>query len=142
MDSQKFVVYLCEQVLPTLTTISSSDENSANQLEIFKLLAEFCSHCNSVPNSETHTAAIMEKLIVSTFKNLLSFNYNSKIIIELSFYNDEEISIKSIRCILYYHTYLIIIFNSKITKVKYFSPLLKVKVKSYGFFLPCRHTDS
>lgn len=104
MDSQKFVVYLCEQVLPTLTTISSSDENSANQLEIFKLLAEFCSHCNSVPNSETHTAAIMEKLIVSTFKNLLSCNYNSKIIIKiyfvikLSFYNDEEISIKRIRC--------------------------------------------
>lgn len=104
MDSQKFVVYLCEQVLPTLTTISSSDENSANQLEIFKLLAEFCSHCNSVPNSETHTAAIMKKLIVSTFKYLLSFNYNFKKIIkiyfvnELSFYNDERISIKSIRC--------------------------------------------
>uniref|UniRef100_A0A1B6KHU5 Apoptosis inhibitor 5/fibroblast growth factor 2-interacting factor 2 n=1 Tax=Graphocephala atropunctata TaxID=36148 RepID=A0A1B6KHU5_9HEMI len=63
VDSQKFVVYLCEQVLPTLPVISSSDERSANQLEIFKILAEFCTHCKSIPNPETHTASVMEKLI-------------------------------------------------------------------------------
>uniref|UniRef100_A0A1B6EI71 Apoptosis inhibitor 5/fibroblast growth factor 2-interacting factor 2 n=1 Tax=Cuerna arida TaxID=1464854 RepID=A0A1B6EI71_9HEMI len=63
VDSQKFVVYLCEQVLPTLPVISSSDERSATQLEIFKLLAEFCTHCKSLPNPENHTTSIMEKLI-------------------------------------------------------------------------------
>lgn len=68
VDSQKFVMYLCEQVLPTLSIITSADENSPTQLEIFKLLAEFCTHCNSITKPETHTAAILEKLIVSNFR--------------------------------------------------------------------------
>jgi len=63
VDSQKFVVYLCEQVLPTLPVVSSSDESSTNQLEILKLLAEFCSHCTNIPNVETHTVTVMDKLI-------------------------------------------------------------------------------
>lgn len=65
VDSQKFVVYLCESVLPTLTVVPSSDENSANQQQIFKLLAEFSTHCNNIPNAENHTQAIMKRLLVS-----------------------------------------------------------------------------
>ncbi|XP_054262200.1 apoptosis inhibitor 5-like isoform X1 [Macrosteles quadrilineatus] len=63
VDSQKFVEYLCEQVLPTMPVISASDENSANHSEIFKLLAEFCSHCNTISNPETLTTTVLKKLI-------------------------------------------------------------------------------
>ncbi|XP_054281338.1 apoptosis inhibitor 5-like [Macrosteles quadrilineatus] len=63
VDSQKFVEYLCEQVLPTMPVISASNKNSANHSEIFKLLAELCSHCNTISNPETHTATVLKKLI-------------------------------------------------------------------------------
>lgn len=61
VDSSKFVIYMCEQVLPRFNEISSSEEGL--QLDVLKLFAELCSHCNSLPNSEVHVKQVMDKLM-------------------------------------------------------------------------------
>ena len=66
VDSSKFVVYMCEQVLPRFNEINSTEEGL--QLDVLKLFAELCSHCNSLPNSEVHVQQVMDKLIVSVYK--------------------------------------------------------------------------
>ena len=65
MDSARFVVYMCEQVLPQFDDINSNEEGADPQLEILKLFAELCTHCGNLENSESKIEKVFERLIVS-----------------------------------------------------------------------------
>lgn len=54
---------MCEQVLPRFSEINSSEEGL--QLDVLKLFAELCSHCNSLPNNQVHVQQVLDKLMVS-----------------------------------------------------------------------------
>ncbi|KAG8230758.1 hypothetical protein J437_LFUL009818 [Ladona fulva] len=61
VDSSQYVSYICEHVLPVLSEIPSGEDEL--QLEILKLLAELCSHCNTIENPESKVEKIFKKLI-------------------------------------------------------------------------------
>ncbi|PSN40191.1 Apoptosis inhibitor 5 [Blattella germanica] len=63
VDSARFVVYMCEQVLPQFDDISSSEEGADPQLEILKLFAELCTHCGNLENAESKIEKVFERLI-------------------------------------------------------------------------------
>ncbi|XP_046395437.1 apoptosis inhibitor 5 isoform X1 [Ischnura elegans] len=64
VDSSQFVSYVCEHVLPVLSEIpAGEDEGNDPQLEILKLLAELCSHCNTIENPESKVEKIFKRLV-------------------------------------------------------------------------------
>lgn len=63
IDSGRFVVYMCQQVLPVLSKITSSEEGSDPQLDVLKLFAELCTHCNKLAEPEVQTECVFKTLI-------------------------------------------------------------------------------
>ncbi|XP_039294659.1 apoptosis inhibitor 5 [Nilaparvata lugens] len=63
IDSSKFVVYMCELVLPRLSEVSSADENSDPQLDILKLFAELCTHCTKLPDPTVSVQCVFNTLL-------------------------------------------------------------------------------
>ena len=64
MNSSKFVSYLCIQVLPHLSLITSPDKRDI-QLELLKLLAELAEYCGKLEKPEEKVQQLYNALIVS-----------------------------------------------------------------------------
>uniref|UniRef100_A0A1B6D2U6 Apoptosis inhibitor 5/fibroblast growth factor 2-interacting factor 2 n=1 Tax=Clastoptera arizonana TaxID=38151 RepID=A0A1B6D2U6_9HEMI len=63
VDSNKFVEYMCSQVLPNLNKlVSSEEEGTDTQLDLLKLFAELCTYCNNLQNVEQLVSAVYNKL--------------------------------------------------------------------------------
>ncbi|XP_075235301.1 apoptosis inhibitor cassowary [Lycorma delicatula] len=76
IDSVKFVTYMCQQVLPVLSKITSSEEGSDPQLDVLKLFAELCAHCYSEtnnPSSLNSSTSSPESLTESVYKCLNNY---------------------------------------------------------------------
>ena len=84
VHSDKFVVYLCSEVLPVLGQLSSEDV----QLDVLKLLAELTAFCGGeVEGLDSHLKEIHSQLIVSqtdlgqilseVLQNMIKHNNNS-----------------------------------------------------------------
>lgn len=71
IDSSKFVSYICVQVLPHLSLMTSPDGRDI-QLELLKLLAELAVFCGNIEKPEEKVQQIYNTLIVS--KPCFSFN--------------------------------------------------------------------
>jgi len=64
IDSSKFVSYICVQVLPHLSLMTSPDGRDI-QLELLKLLAELTVFCGSIDKPEDKVQQLYNTLIVS-----------------------------------------------------------------------------
>ena len=67
VHSDKFVVYLCGEVLPALDQLSTEDV----QLDVLKLFAELTSFCGELEDMDSHLQQIYTKLIVRPLVLLL-----------------------------------------------------------------------
>lgn len=63
-DSSKFVSYICVQVLPHLSLMTSPDGRDI-QLELLKLLAELAVFCGTIEKPEEKVQQLYNTLIVS-----------------------------------------------------------------------------
>lgn len=64
IDSSKFVSYICMQVLPHLSLMTSPDGRDI-QLELLKLLAELTVFCGTIEKPEDKVQQLYNTLIVS-----------------------------------------------------------------------------
>lgn len=64
IDSSRFVSYICIQVLPHLSLITSPDGRDI-QLELLKLLAELAVFCGTIDKPEEKVQQLYNTLIVS-----------------------------------------------------------------------------
>lgn len=64
MNSSKFVSYICIEVLPHLSLITSPDGRDV-QLELLKLLAELIEYCGKIEKPEENVQQLYSSLIVS-----------------------------------------------------------------------------
>lgn len=71
IDSSKFVSYICVQVLPHLSLMTSPDGRDI-QLELLKLLAELTVFCGNIEKPEDKVQQLYNTLIVS---NMFPFSY-------------------------------------------------------------------
>lgn len=64
IDSSRFVSYICVQVLPHLSLITSPNGRDV-QLELLKLLAELAVFCGTIDKPEEKVQQLYNTLIVS-----------------------------------------------------------------------------
>ncbi|EEB10656.1 Apoptosis inhibitor, putative [Pediculus humanus corporis] len=64
ISSSRFVSYICEQILPQLERILTSEEDSPIELDLLKILAELCTHCGAMNQPEKKVLQIYQKLLV------------------------------------------------------------------------------
>ena len=60
-------MYLMEKILPVVEDICSDEESGALKLDIYKMLAEICSHKISDENLHLSVEPIFNKLLVRMF---------------------------------------------------------------------------
>ncbi|KAG5332206.1 API5A inhibitor, partial [Acromyrmex heyeri] len=70
IDSSKFVSYICVQVLPHLSLMTSPDGRDI-QLELLKLLAELTVFCGTIEKPEDKVQQLYNTLIISNVRILL-----------------------------------------------------------------------
>ncbi|XP_063294574.1 apoptosis inhibitor 5-B [Pelobates fuscus] len=63
VHSTKFLTYFCENVLPTLSSLTSPAEGIDVQLEVLKLLAEMSSYCGDMDKLESNVNKLFDKLL-------------------------------------------------------------------------------
>lgn len=66
INSSKFVSYICEQVLPQLDKILTSEEDNQIELELLKIFAELCTYCGALNEPEKKLEQIYKRLILYT----------------------------------------------------------------------------
>lgn len=72
VDSQRFVKYICDQVLPQWDSIASLKQGDLLQLAILRQLAELSTHCGRLENPSLHVVQIFDKIKVgSAYSNEL-----------------------------------------------------------------------
>ena len=67
MHSTKFVVYMCDNVLPVLSDIAKPEgggDDADVQLDVLKLFAELSIHCGEVDNMANKVGKLFNKLVV------------------------------------------------------------------------------
>ena len=89
MHSTKFVVYMCDNVLPVLNNIAKPADGAAGessdldvQLDVLRLFAELSLHCGEVDNLEGKIGKLFDKLVVSIASNfcvVIHLNLNGTI---------------------------------------------------------------
>lgn len=80
MDSQKFVIFICDQVLPQWEAIGKMEKGDLLQLAILRQLAELSIHCGKLENPSLHVVQIFDKLKVGNFNNYNHYLGNTKLI--------------------------------------------------------------
>lgn len=67
LESTRFVVYFCDEVLPQLHLIGGAEEATGadQQLELLNLLAELSTHCGTLENAEARVDKVFTRLLVS-----------------------------------------------------------------------------
>ena len=73
VHSTKFVVYMCDNVLPVLSNIAKPEGSGDDvdvQLDVLKLFAELSVHCGDVENLENKIGKLFNKLVVSTLNRV------------------------------------------------------------------------
>ena len=68
VQSTKFVMFMCEEVLPVLGELPRSAERGDTTLEILKLTAELCTHAGTLEQPAAKLQSLYDKLMVSAGK--------------------------------------------------------------------------
>lgn len=64
IDSQKFVIYICDQVLPQWDAIATLKDGELLQLALLQQLAELSTYCGKLENPSLHVVQIFDKIKV------------------------------------------------------------------------------
>ncbi len=73
VQSTRFVVYMCDNVLPLLSKVANTEEEATEgqesnstdlQLDILKLFAEMTHHCGDIDNLQEKVGKVYDKLLV------------------------------------------------------------------------------
>lgn len=64
MESTKFLIYYCDQILPHWDAIGKLNDGSTLQYQFLKQLTELSAHCGKLENPSLHVVQIFDKLKV------------------------------------------------------------------------------
>lgn len=76
MESTKFLIYYCDQVLPHWDEIGKLNDGSTLQYQFLKQLTELSAHCGKLENPSLHVVQIFDKLKVGHYFIYLFFINN------------------------------------------------------------------
>lgn len=65
VDSQRFVKYICDQVLPQWDAIAKLEQGQLFQLAILRQLAELSTHCGKLDHPAAYVVQIFDKTKVN-----------------------------------------------------------------------------
>lgn len=67
MDSNQFVNFFCEHVLPQWDAIVTAEEGPDSKLELLKIFAEVADHCGDLEDSQKKIDTVYDVVMVNSY---------------------------------------------------------------------------
>lgn len=79
MDSNQFINFFCEYVLPRWDDITTPEGGGDPKLELLKIFAEITEHCGEIEKTQDKINTVYDILMVRCTKFKLFYLHNAKI---------------------------------------------------------------